>query len=838
MNSKPLSKALRRLKDCSLLHLRHMQVQYHLALALLVSFAITTTTQSVRAESTPFVEGQVIAQFKEPLPYKLNPQSGEKEAYSLMADYPSLQFQFIHPTRTQLVLIIGDSVENLIALFQDHPDIVFVEPNYKQSLRSIERSRSQIPNDALYSLQWALENSTIQGDGLDVDFVDAWELSRDLDPNQPILIAVIDSNIAINHPDLKNQLWVNSQEIPDNGIDDDNNGYIDDIHGYNFGLFTNDPSGPSNHGSHVAGISVAESNNQEGISGIMPKAKLIALACAQADGSFTNFETYLAKEYVLDLAERGENVVVINASYGSTFFSQLEYQTIQELDQAGVVFCTAAGNASYNLELEIDFDSDGRLDNGEDRNGNGLLDFGEDLDNDGVLDTSEDLDGDGHFDTINEDQNTNGILDSGEDLDGDGRLDLGVEDIDNDGHFDDRNEDRNGDGILDDTYPATYNAFPSDYDLPNIISVASTNDQGELSWFSNYGVTLVDIAAPGSTIASTLSANTENARKLSLSNGSEYSLSEIQFSGTLPEAGLSGSLIDCGIGNPEDFPEAVDGQIALIQRGVLTFGEKVENAMAAGALAALIYNNIEEDAMASSWTLGAERIPPWIPSYRLTRAEGTEILQSLPLTGSVSLMEEDDFTDRYGYNSGTSMASPMVAGAVAFAALNFPDDTVQERKNRILNAAIPLASLSDKVLTGGTLNLRNIVDSDSDNLPDWWEFERFSTLVNTPSQDSDSDGYTNQEEYLAQTDPIDASSILSDSDYSKVSDLSLSGSDSLSFTFITYPGYRYTLETLNSLGDTWLNALSPIDGDGTEQRITVDQLGAQDRQFYRIKASP
>ena len=100
------------------------------------------------------------------------------------------------------------------------------------------------------------------------------------------------------------------------------------------------------------------------------------------------------------------------------------------------------------------------------------------------MDTSEDLDNDGHFDTINEDQNANGILDSGEDLDGDGRLDLGLEDIDNDGHFDDRNEDRNGDGILDDTYPATYNAFPSDYDLPNIISVASTNDQGELSWFS------------------------------------------------------------------------------------------------------------------------------------------------------------------------------------------------------------------------------------------------------------------------------------------------------------------------------------------------------------------
>ena len=834
MNSKPLSKALRRLKDCTLR-------QMHTPIALLLIFAITT--QSVRAENTAYVEGQVIAQFKAPLPYRLNPQSGEKEAYTLMADYPSLQFQFIHPTRTQLVLISGDSVENLIALFQDHPDIVFVEPNYKQSLRSIQRSRSQIPNDALYSLQWALENSTIQGDGLDVDFVDAWELSRDLDPNQPILIAVIDSNIAINHPDLKNQLWVNSQEIPDNGIDDDNNGYIDDIHGYNFGLSTNDPSGPSDHGSHVAGISVAESNNQEGISGIMPKAKLIALACSRADGSFTNFETYLAKEYLLDLAKRGENVVVINASYGSTQFSQLEYQTIEELGQEGIVFCAAAGNDAFNLELEVDLDGDGQLDNGEDRNGNGLLDFWEDLDNDGFLDTSEDLDNDGHFDTINEDQNANGILDSGEDLDGDGRLDLGLEDIDNDGHFDDRNEDRNGDGFLDDTYPATYNSFPSDYELPNIISVASTNDQGDLSWFSSYGVTVVDLAAPGSRIASTLSGNFGNTYKLSLSDGNEYSLSEIQFSGTLPEAGLSGSVIDCSIGNPEDFPEEVDGQIALIQRGggdpPLFFSEKVENAMAAGAIVAIVYNNIEEDAMASNWTLGDPRDPPWIPSYRITLAEGTEILQSLPLLGSVSAMEEeDDFTDRYGYNSGTSMASPMVAGAVAFAALNFPDDTVQERKNRILNAVIPLASLSDKVLTGGTLNLRNIVDSDSDNLPDWWEFERFSTLVNTPSQDSDSDGYTNQEEYLAQTDPIDASSILSDSDYSKISDFSMTENGELEFNFIAYPGYRYTLETLNSLGDTWLNALSPIDGDGNEQKITVDQLDAQESQFYRIKASP
>ncbi len=825
-----------------------------LAILLLVPFYLTADN---------YISGQIIAKFKEPLPFIIDEETGQKIPYTLVEAYPSLNFKFMHPSLTNMVLISGDSVEQLIALFQDHPQIDFVQPNYKQSLRSISTARAVVPNDTYYDIQWGLENPNSATLGHDVDFQDAWELGKTSNPDQPVIIAVIDSNIAINHPDLKDQLWVNRLEIPNNGLDDDQNGYIDDIHGYNFGNDTSDPSGPSDHGSHVSGICVAERNNNEGISGIMPEAKLVALACADENGILTNLATFLAKQYVLDLVERGENVVVVNASYGGPDFSQIEYNTIEDLNEVGVLFCAASGNDSINVEVEVDLDGDGRIDRGEDLDGdrwldnvnedtnnNGILDPGEDrdfdrrldfgiedIDGDGLLDTTEDLDGDGRFDIINEDTNNNGILDPEEDLDGDFFLDLGIEDIDRDGNFDDVNEDRNGNGQLDDTYPTSYNSFPSDYDLENIISVASLDSIGDLSWFSNYGATIVDLAAPGSDIISTVNPSLERISNLSLSNGNDYTLSELQYSGDLPDGGLSGTIIDCGIGSPEDFPQVVNGQIALIQRDILFFSEKVENAMAAGAIAAIIYNNEAEDPF-DNWTLNDPRDPPWIPSYRITQVEGEAIVDALPQSGTLVSAMENHYTDRYSYNSGTSMASPMVAGAVAFAAMNFPDETVQERKARILDTVVPLPSLTNRVLTGGTLNLRNIVDSDTDNLPDWWEMDTFSTLIYSASQDNDNDGDNNREEFLAQTDPTDPNSRLQDADYSKISDFSMTENGELEFTFIAYPDIRYSIESIDGLsGSTWINELSNLNGDGTLQKVTIDELDAQESQFYRIRSS-
>ena len=93
--------------------------------------------------------------------------------------------------------------------------------------------RSDLPNDEDFSKQWALNNSNSESGG-DIDFLEAMALSRPNFNDSPIIIAIIDSTFNIKHPDLINQLWVNEEEIPDNGIDDDNNGYVDDIHGFDF----------------------------------------------------------------------------------------------------------------------------------------------------------------------------------------------------------------------------------------------------------------------------------------------------------------------------------------------------------------------------------------------------------------------------------------------------------------------------------------------------------------------------------------------------------------------------------------------------------------------------
>jgi hypothetical protein len=120
-----------------------------------------------------------------------------------------------------------------------------------------------------------------------------------------------------------------------------------------------------------------------------------------------------------------------------------------------------------------------------------------------------------------------------------------------------------------------------------------------------------------------------------------------------------------------------------------------------------------------------------------------------------------DPTQIYQFLDGTSMATPHVVGAVAFAAMNFPGETVAQRIQRVLGGVDVVPGLAGKVRTGGRLNLLRTVDTDGNGLPDWWEQMYFDVLTGTdPTADADLDGASNLAEWLAGTNPTNATSCL------------------------------------------------------------------------------
>lgn len=142
---------------------------------------------------------------------------------------------------------------------------------------------TNLSNDPLLSSQWHLYNTGIIGDydsswsaapNADIRAPEAWKLARDA---SSIIVAIIDEGVDTSHPDLRPNLWINLGEIPGNGVDDDNNGYPDDIHGWNFPGETSNVQLGIGHGTHVAGIVGAKGNNSLGVSGVAWDAQLMTL---------------------------------------------------------------------------------------------------------------------------------------------------------------------------------------------------------------------------------------------------------------------------------------------------------------------------------------------------------------------------------------------------------------------------------------------------------------------------------------------------------------------------------------------------------------------------------
>lgn len=381
------------------------------------------------------------------------------------------------------------------------------------------------------------------------------------------------------------------------------------------------------------------------------------------------------------------------------------------------------------------------------------------------------------------------------------------------------------DGVDNDSTPS----YPANYDVSNVISVAALTPGNQLGGYSNYGATTVDLAAPGSDIYSTRPLSEAPSTTTLITESSGISTVPVEYSGTTATAGISGRLILCGIGLPSEFPADIGGNIALIERGTLTFAEKAANAAAAGAVAVVIYDNTSGTLTANPWTLAAPG--DWIPVLRITQTSGQELVSLLPQNATV--VHWIDVAAAYRFSTGTSMAVPHVSAAVAFAAMNFPGESISQRRSRILNRTTAVAALEGKVATGGRLDLLKMVDTDGDGLPDWWEMENFGTLAVSAADDPDGDGFSNADEFLAGSDPKSAM------DRPGLRSFEIAPFQAR-LSFQSLPFRKYQVERSEDLSEVdWLPVGGIRDGDGSV--ITVEDgldFAVSPRGFYRLRISP
>jgi len=593
------------------------------------------------------------------------------------------------------------STAQLLDALGNHPDIAAVAPNHIR-----RRNDIVLPKDPSFELQWGLENTFIAA--ADIDWRSAWRLARPA-PAVPSVTAIMDTGVDYRHPDLLPNLWQNPLETPGNGIDDDNNGFVDDVFGADTSgddetaPYTGVPDGDPMD----AGLDMAHGTH-------------VTLKASPDGNAFTSSAVINGIDYAIALKDRGEPIVVINMSFGGIDFNPFESSAFAALNQAGIIVAAAAGNEGKN----------------------------------------------------------------------------------------------------NDTVPT----YPAGYDFPNILSVGSTTSSDARSIFSNFGTNSVDIAAPGSTIYSTRPTHLDSLATVETPN-SEILGRGMFFAGLTDTNGITGTLVDCGLGYATNFPPAVAGNIALISRGDILFSTKVGNATDAGATACVIYNNVDSNQLFNGRLIQPSGLN--IPAIAATQNDGAALLNLLGQVVTVRNVFNDE--QGYEYSSGTSMAAPMVAGAVAFAADHFPDDTAAERVQRVLDAADVLTNLESVVNGGRRLNLRRIVDGDADaagvlgngdGLPDWWELETVGDLDTLAVDgDHDNDGLTDWQEFLAGSDPDNA-------DSGAVIDIT----ESLELTSPLPPFREYQIETADDpVGDSGVANARHIECGSKARPTRATKRGSPER---------
>lgn len=229
------------------------------------------------------------------------------------------------------------------------------------SCNVILKQYAQPPSDPLLQYQWHLKANTTTINNNDV--AGMWRDNHTSAAS--VVIAITDTGVEYTHPDLQQNMWTNTAEIAGNGVDDDHNGYTDDVYGARIvsNVKGGDPRDDNGHGTHCAGIIGARANNGIGLSGVLWNTKMMAVKFLDSHGSGDLYDSVTALDYVLAQRNRGVNVRVVNASWGAGVYIQPLYDAIARLNSAGIMFVAAAGNAGQNNDTTPNYPSNYGLPN-------------------------------------------------------------------------------------------------------------------------------------------------------------------------------------------------------------------------------------------------------------------------------------------------------------------------------------------------------------------------------------------------------------------------------------------------------------------------------------------
>lgn len=306
----------------------------------------------------PYVEDQILVKFKA----NAEPAASAEALADEILQGTGARAESLSPAPRggshQLFHLNGSmSVEEAVRQANADPRVEYAEPDY------ILQINETVPDDPFFIQMWGLSNLGCFFCGPDqptanIDAPRAWDIATG---SNDVVAVVLDTGVDIAHEDLAPNVWVNPHEIAGNGADDDANGFVDDVNGWNFFDKTNQvfkSSGEDLHGTHVAGSIGAAGNNGKGVTGVAWRVKLMSLKfLGGPKGKGSTGNAIKGINYAIDQRNRGVNVTVINASWGGPKESQSLRDAITAAGDAGILFVCSAGNEGADVDQTPEFPS-------------------------------------------------------------------------------------------------------------------------------------------------------------------------------------------------------------------------------------------------------------------------------------------------------------------------------------------------------------------------------------------------------------------------------------------------------------------------------------------------